>query len=642
MGFELSDAYINLYVEGANFFSQMDRVRASAQKAHAAMLSVGNVAKNMFLIGSAAMGFMVKKASDVEESVSKFNAVFKEQSKAAEDFAASLAGTINRSKYDLMGYMATLQDTFVPLGFARDEAARLSEKVTALAEDLASFNNQRTEDVVTSLQSALIGNTETVRKYGVVINEMALNQELLNMGIAGGTKSATEQEKALARLNIILRSTTDAQGDAARTSGSFANQVKGLQAKISEMSVTVGQTVIPALSNLITHISPVIQNVVIWAAANQETILTLSKVAAGIVAVTYVIPKIISGITMIINAVRGLIAVQSVLLSISGPAGWAALAGGVAIAATAIMGMDALMQNLTLSADETAKSNNKVAASFNNVAISSKAAAAGIAGVAKAAKEAGSDPLARLAEYADNLGLDKYQQVELELRKNNNYTDGAKKYLDYLRETITAKEKELELSERAKDVYEKTLTPLEQYNNEIARLNELLEKKLITQETYSRAKKQMDEDLAEATRDRKAEEEMQDAANRASRVFDETRTSLEKYKQKLSELEDLYKRGLIDQDTYGRAVKMAEADYNKSEEKNNIEMPSVRQLDRRIGFEGVSTAWNRLAASLVTKDAEKQKLDVAKKQVDEQKKANQHLDKIAKNTEKPSVAVVGP
>lgn len=198
-------------------------------------------------IGVAAL----KAASDVEEMESKFSVVFGSLAKGVADWAAEHGKAVNRSRYDLQGYAATLQDTFVPLGFARDQAADLSKQMTTLAIDLASFNNASEPETVDLLTSALIGNHEAVRRFGVVMTEATLNQELLRMGILGGTRAATEQEKVMARMNILFASTKDAQGDAARTSGSFANQMKGLTSAIMEAGVEIGKVLIPAAASMV-------------------------------------------------------------------------------------------------------------------------------------------------------------------------------------------------------------------------------------------------------------------------------------------------------------------------------------------------------------------------------------------------------
>ena len=196
----------------------------------------------------------IRTASQVEESSAKFGAVFKEESGRVEASLTELAGTINRSRFDLMAYAATIQDTFVPLGFARDVSADMALVVTALSEDLASFNNLRTEDVIRDLQSALVGNTETLRKYGVVAQQAEIQQFALTNGLWDGSGAIDAQAKAAAILGITLASTTDAQGDAARTSDSFANQMKGLQAEIKDVQVELGNELIPKILDFVdTH-----------------------------------------------------------------------------------------------------------------------------------------------------------------------------------------------------------------------------------------------------------------------------------------------------------------------------------------------------------------------------------------------------
>jgi hypothetical protein len=190
-------------------------------------------------------------ASDAEEMTSKFNAVFRENAVQVQAWAESYGNAIGRSTEQLMEMGASVQDTFVPMGFARDEAAEMSKQLTTLAVDVASFNNKLDEDVMRDFQSALVGNTETVRKYGIVITQVQLGQELVNMGIAKGVKGASEAEKVQARLNLIMRGTTDAQGDAIRTADSYANQVKSLKGEFSELAVELGQIIMPIAAKFV-------------------------------------------------------------------------------------------------------------------------------------------------------------------------------------------------------------------------------------------------------------------------------------------------------------------------------------------------------------------------------------------------------
>jgi hypothetical protein len=195
---------------------------------------------------AAGVGLAVREAAGAEEIRSKFNAVFRDSADDVRDWAETTADAASRSSIALEQYLSTFQDTFVPLGFAREEAAQFSQTLTQLSLDLASFNNESEPDTVRALQSALVGNHETVRRYGVIIDQAALNSELLNMGIRGGTDAATAQQMAMARLNIIMAGTVDAQGDVFRTADSATNQYRELQAEIRDAAVAIGDSFMPA------------------------------------------------------------------------------------------------------------------------------------------------------------------------------------------------------------------------------------------------------------------------------------------------------------------------------------------------------------------------------------------------------------
>ena len=202
---------------------------------------------------------IVKTTSDVEEMQSKFKAVFKGLSDETMEWSEDTAAAMGRSKFALQGYLAALQDTFVPLGFARSEGAKLSKQLTQLTIDVASFQNKAEDDVLRDFQSAIVGNHETVRKYGIIITQATLDQELYNMGVEDGVKGATEAEKVMARLNVITAGTADAQGDAARTADSYANQVKAMDAALDELKVTLGTNVLPWLGRFAKEATDIVK-----------------------------------------------------------------------------------------------------------------------------------------------------------------------------------------------------------------------------------------------------------------------------------------------------------------------------------------------------------------------------------------------
>ena len=307
-----------------------DTIRLSRQ-AGMALTAVG--------IAVAAVGRLaVNAAADAEETQSKFDAVFKDQAATVRVWAAEQAKAINRSKYVFEDYLSRLQDTFVPMGLAREEAAKLSKQVTTLAMDLSSFNNIAEDEALDRLQSALVGNHRTVRMFGVMISDVTLKAELFRMGLQGGTKAATEQQKMVARLNIIVRSTADAQGDAARTAGSMTNQLRGAQALIKELSVTVGKALVPTLQQLM----PLFNGVVKWLTAVSETESgrALIVLAGGFGAVSLALGPLLIVLPTIVSQLAALPATAAAAwAAITSPAGMVVIAiGAVTVAILAMTG----------------------------------------------------------------------------------------------------------------------------------------------------------------------------------------------------------------------------------------------------------------------------------------------------------------
>lgn len=227
-------------------------------------------------------GGLLKLASDAEETQSKFEAVFKEQAKDAEKWAKEFGKSIGRSETDLKGYAATLQDTFVPLGFAREKAADFSKSLVELAVDLASFNNLAEDDVIRDLQSAMVGNTETLRKYGVVASQAAIEQEAINSGLVKNKNEIDAAVKSQAILQLTLKGTTDAQGDALRTAGGFANQMRALKSEAKGLGEQLGKQIIPVALKVVDAIKGMVRWFSNLSEGQQKTILIIGGVVAAL------------------------------------------------------------------------------------------------------------------------------------------------------------------------------------------------------------------------------------------------------------------------------------------------------------------------------------------------------------------------
>ena len=307
-------AYVELSAKGESQVSgALKRVRSNLEKLSQSALAAG---LKLGAIG-AGMAYSMRKpieaAANFEETLSKFKAVFKDQADEASKWAKTLADGIGRSETATMNYMASFQDIFVPMGFAREEATKLSKAVTQLGYDLASFGNKADEDVMQRILGGLIGNHENLRAFGVSIMESSLNAELMAMGLAKGTKQATEQQKVLARLRILLRGTSDAHGDAANTASSFTNTLKRLKAKFEEVQIAIGKTLneylkpwVEKIANFMEKLKTFIEKNpkwVQWFLKLTAAILSLSGALLGVSIISRIFSALLSPITLIIGAI---------------------------------------------------------------------------------------------------------------------------------------------------------------------------------------------------------------------------------------------------------------------------------------------------------------------------------------------------
>lgn len=207
----------------------------------------------------------VKAASNLQEVTGKFSVVFKGQGKKAEQFATKLVKSYGLSERAAKQYLSSVQDLLKPMGMASDVAAKMSNEVVKLSVDLGSFNNLPTEKVMLDIQSALVGNFETMKKYGVVLNETVVKNEAYNSGLADQGEVLTAAEKAQAAYNLMVKGSADAMGDWARTSANYANQQKQLQSNVEMFLATLGKPFLDVFADGLKAVND-------WVAANRDLI----------------------------------------------------------------------------------------------------------------------------------------------------------------------------------------------------------------------------------------------------------------------------------------------------------------------------------------------------------------------------------
>lgn len=199
----------------------------------------------------------VDLASDLNEAGTKTEAIFgKKGAKALEEFAKGSAKRLGQTKLEVLDAAGTFGTFGKAAGLSGKDLVKFSTGFNTLSTDLASFFNTSPEEAMQAISSGLRGETEPLRKYGVLLNDATLKQEAMKQGLIKTTKDAlTPQQKVLAAQAVIYRQTKDAQGDFAKTSGGLANQQRILSAQWKESKTRLGQALLPTVLKVVTTIN---------------------------------------------------------------------------------------------------------------------------------------------------------------------------------------------------------------------------------------------------------------------------------------------------------------------------------------------------------------------------------------------------
>lgn len=142
-----------------------------------------------------------------------------------------------------------------------DKATDLAIGLAKRSADMASFYDISQEITSTALKSVFTGETESLKRFGVVMTEVNLQQYALSQGIEKSIKDMTQAEKVQLRYNYLMQQTASSEGDFARTADSFANKTRQLKERLVETSVAIGERFIKNLDGAFTTLDELLEKV---------------------------------------------------------------------------------------------------------------------------------------------------------------------------------------------------------------------------------------------------------------------------------------------------------------------------------------------------------------------------------------------
>ena len=225
------------------------KIQRSIRKLQA-LMGVGVFAK----FGKAA----IDAASDLQEVQNIVDVSFEDMSYKIEDFSKTCIENFGMSELSAKQTAGSYTAMGKAIGFDVDKATDMSVTLTALTGDFASFYNISQDYARVALSAVYTGETETLKRYGIILTEANLQEYAASQGITEKVHAMSAQEKAQLRYNYILEHTKDIQGDFVRTQGTWANQTRVLQQVWNKFLIELGKGLTGVLTPLIGVLNSII------------------------------------------------------------------------------------------------------------------------------------------------------------------------------------------------------------------------------------------------------------------------------------------------------------------------------------------------------------------------------------------------
>lgn len=262
----------------------------------------------------AMMGGFAKASMDLEATEAKYNTVFAGMTDQADQFIEKFKQLTPATTAEARNMASGIQDLLIPMGFARDEATNMTGDMFHLIGALANFNSgtHSAQDVANAFSSAITGETQSLKRLGIQVNEETIKQKAYEMGLVevGGEVNAQARSQALLKLAY------EQSGDAltAYTEENLDNKTKMglLKTEVVDLASQFGETLLPIISDLVGWLRQGVEWFSGLSEGQRTTMLTVMGLVASIGPLSLIMSKliligttlggVISGVTM---AVKG-------------------------------------------------------------------------------------------------------------------------------------------------------------------------------------------------------------------------------------------------------------------------------------------------------------------------------------------------
>lgn len=538
MNNELAETERNAKNMGESMKTAGDKIEKVGSK----IKSIGNTMTKYVTTPILAAGVAsFKMASDLQENMNKTEVAFGDSADEVVKWSETTIDKFGLAQSTALEMASQFGDMATSMGFTTDEASGMSQTLVGLAADLASFKNIGTDQAMTALNAIFTGETESLKRLGVVMTEANVQAYAMSKGIKKSYKEMSQAEKVSLRYQYVLDMTKNAQGDFERTSDGAANQMRMMRERVKELGAQFGEKLLPVGEKILKFVNDLLDRFSSLDDGTQQTIIQVGLFAAALGPVVRTVGSVTEGIGGMVHRIGELTGKLSEAEGASGlfgskmsgvTSGIGAVGQGALIAAPFVIAFGAAMDSIGDAIWNADKPIHELAEGLENSLpniqeyesyISSATSA--LNGFALESTSAGQ----HLGEYDEGI------QSSIE----NIHTI-----------TATAAEESRKLTEAEWAEIQNLIGAIEEYTN----------KKIEAYEQQQAVVSSMAEMEVNMTKERSAElvKAAEDTKNQTIAIANQ------KYQQMLTEAETMYAAGEIEKKAYDDMRQQATDDYNNA------------------------------------------------------------------------------
>lgn len=247
---------------------------------HTFSVAIGNMMANLAQTAIQSLGGFFKSSIELGSSIAELenvtSTVFPNMTSQLENFSKSAIqqyGLTEMQAKKMLGTFGAMAQSF---NYSEAAAYGMSESLTGLVGDVASFYNLDHDVAYTKIKSVFTGETESLKELGIVMTQTALDEFALQQGMGKTVQQMTEQEKVALRLAFVTDKLNFAAGDFNKTQHQWANQTRILAGQWDSFKSIIGQGFIAALTPIIQKINSLMSVVIKAGEKFREFIATVT------------------------------------------------------------------------------------------------------------------------------------------------------------------------------------------------------------------------------------------------------------------------------------------------------------------------------------------------------------------------------